>query len=37
MFAFLAELNDLDFCADDIGNTYLEYQTNDNVPFVGGK
>ena len=37
MVMFLAELNDLDTCATDIGNAYLEAQTKEKVCFVAGK
>lgn len=34
---FLAELNDLDTCATDIGNAYLEAETKEKVYIVAGK
>ena len=34
---FLAELNDLDTCATDIGNAYLEAHTKEKVCFIAGK
>ena len=37
MVIFLAELNDLDTCATDIGNAYLEAQMKEKVCFIAGK
>ena len=37
MVMFLAELNDLDTCATDIGNAYLEAHTKEKVCFIAGK
>ena len=37
MVIFLSELNDLELCAGDIGNAYLEAYTNEKVCFIGGK
>ena len=36
MIAFLAELNDLELMAADVGNAYLEAQTKEKVAFVAG-
>ena len=33
---FIAELNDLDLEAADVGNAYLEAKTNEKVCFVAG-
>jgi len=37
ILVFLSELNDLELCAGDIGNAYLEAYTQEKVCFVGGK
>ena len=37
MVMFHAELNDLDTCATDIGNAYLEAHTKEKVCFIAGK
>ena len=34
---FLAELNNLDTCATDIGNAYLEAETKEKVCIIAGK
>ena len=34
---FLTELNDLNTCASDIGNAYLEAETKDKVFIIAGK
>ena len=34
---FLAELNDLNTCATDIGNAYLEAETKEKVCIIAGK
>lgn len=36
MLVFLAELNELELCASNIGNAYLEAYTKEKVCFIAG-
>eukprot|EP00957_Ditylum_brightwellii_P053256 4038058-Ditylum_brightwellii.AAC.1 len=37
LVTFLSQLNDLELCAADVGNAYLEAYTKEKVAFIAGK